>query len=130
MRELLAPGEFTMTDVQTIVDRYIEMWNETEPSRRQALVAEVFVDDGAYTDPLASVRGHAAVDQLVGAAQTQFAGMTFSLGSAVDVHHHQARFTWHLAPPRSAEPLVIGFDVAVLSDGRFRDVYGFIDKMP
>ena len=119
-----------MSDVQTIVNRYIDMWNETDPRQRQALVEEVFADDGAYTDPLASVRGHAAIDQLVGAAQAQFAGLTFRLGSPIDAHHEQARFTWHLAAPDAQEPLVIGFDVAVLSDGRFRDVYGFIDKLP
>ena len=30
----------------------------------------------------------------------------------------------------SAEPLVIGFDVAVLDEGRIRQVHGFLDKVP
>jgi hypothetical protein len=126
----LATGESDVNDIQTIVNRYIDMWNETDPRRREALVAEVFADHGGYTDPLASVRGRPAIDQLVGAAQAQFAGLSFRLGSPVDAHHDQARFTWHLAAPESTEPVAIGFDVAVLSDGQFRDVYGFIDKMP
>jgi hypothetical protein len=29
-----------------------------------------------------------------------------------------------------AEPVAIGFDVAVLDDGRLREVYGFLDKVP
>lgn len=119
-----------MTDVQTIVNRYIASWNETDPQRRRALIAEVYSPDAAYTDPLAAVRGHDAIDQLVGAAQSQFAGLQFSLASAVDAHHDQARFTWHLAAPGAEEPAVIGFDVAILDGGRLQNVYGFIDKAP
>jgi hypothetical protein len=52
------------------------------------------------------------------------------LGRPVDAHHDLARFTWELGPV-DAEPLVIGFDVAVLSDdGRIRTVHGFLDKVP
>jgi hypothetical protein len=119
-----------MSDAQTIVNRYIDSWNETDPRRRRALIAEIYTETAGYTDPLAAVRGHDAIDQFVGAAQQQFAGLQFSLGSAVDAHHDQARFTWHLGAPGSSEPLVVGFDVAVFDDGRLRDVYGFIDKAP
>jgi hypothetical protein len=55
---------------------------------------------------------------LMGAAQQQFAGLTFTLGGPVDANHNQARFTWHLGPD-GGEPVGIGFDVLVLdSAGR------------
>jgi hypothetical protein len=42
-----------------------------------------------------------------------------------------ARFSWELAPSEATEPLVIGFDVAVLAeDGRLQVVHGFLDKVP
>jgi hypothetical protein len=48
----------------------------------------------------------------------------------VDAHHQQARFTWGLGP-EGAEPVVIGFDVAVTGeDGRITSVHGFLDKVP
>jgi hypothetical protein len=119
-----------VTDAQTLVNRYIATWNETDPRRRRALIAEVYTENAGYTDPLVAVRGHDAIDQFVGAAQAQFAGLQFSLGGGVDAHHDQARFTWHLGAPGADEPVVIGFDVAVFDDGRLRDVYGFIDKAP
>ena len=54
----------------------------------------------------------------------------FTLGGAVDTHHDQARFTWHLGPG-GGEPIVIGFDVAVLNGGgQIGSVYGFLDKVP
>ncbi|MBV9893208.1 MAG: nuclear transport factor 2 family protein [Chloroflexi bacterium] len=119
-----------MTDIQRVIERYIDVWNATDPVRRRELIQEVFTEDAAYSDPLAAVRGHDAIDQFVAGAQAQFAGMQFSLGSAIDAHHDQARFTWHLGAPGVEEPVVIGFDVAILNDGRVRDVYGFLDKVP
>jgi len=119
-----------VADVQTLVQRYIDTWNETDPERRRALIAEVFTEDAGYTDPLAEVRGHAAIDHLVSAAQAQFGGLEFTLGTPVDAHHDQARFAWHLGAPGSPAPVAIGFDVAVLGDGRVREIYGFLDKVP
>ena len=119
-----------MNDVQSIIRRYIQAWNETDPPRRRAVIAEVFAEDADYTDPLASVRGHDDIDQFMAAAQTQFDGLEFSLAGPVDAHHQQARFTWHLGLPGAEEPVVIGFDVAVVHNDRLRSVYGFLDKTP
>jgi hypothetical protein len=120
----------SVTDATSIAKRYVEAWNTTDPAARQELVAEVFAENAGYTDPLAAVRGRAAIDQLIAAAQPQFGGMPLTLASNVDAHHDQARFTWHLASPGSSDPVVVGFDVIVLRDGRIAEVYGFIDKMP
>ncbi len=114
-----------------IIERYIAAWNETDPGRRRALVDALWAEDGSYTDPLADARGRAEIDGLIGAVQEQFPGFTFTLGGPVDAHHNQARFTWHLGPAGAAEPVVIGFDVAVLDgDSRLRSVHGFLDKVP
>jgi hypothetical protein len=117
-------------DINALIRRYIDMWNEADPRQRRALIAQVFTEDAVYTDPLASVRGHDAIDQFVATAQSQFPGLAFSLGSPIDAHHDQARFAWHLGAPGASDPLVIGFDVAHFNDGRLREVYGFLDKVP
>jgi SnoaL-like domain len=119
-----------MTDVQRVIEHYIDVWNATDPAQRRGLIGEVFTEDAMYTDPLAAVRGHDAIDQFVAAAQAQFAGLQFSLAGAIDAHHDQARFTWHLGAPTMEEPVVIGFDVAIFNDGRLREVYGFLDRVP
>ena len=117
--------------MQEIIERYIAAWNETDPGRRRALVDALWAEDGSYTDPLADARGRAEIDGLIGAVHEQFPGFVFTLGGPVDAHHHQARFTWHLGPAGAAEPVVIGFDVAVLDgDSRLRSVHGFLDKVP
>ena len=77
--------------------------------------------------------GRAAIAELIGGAQQQFAGWAFQLAGPVDGHHGQARFTWALGPEGSAagEAPVIGFDVVTLDDdGLIMSVLGFLDKVP
>ncbi|WP_280382515.1 nuclear transport factor 2 family protein [Nocardia wallacei] len=118
-----------MNSANKLVEGYIAAWNETEPAARSALVAEVFSEDAEYIDPMSSLRGRAGIDAGIAGVQSQFPGLEFSLGGEVDAHHDIARFTWHLGE-RGADPLVIGFDVAVIEDGRIARVFGFLDKVP
>ena len=45
-----------MTDAAEIADRYIALWNETDPARRHALLAECWSEAAAYVDPLTTDR--------------------------------------------------------------------------
>ena len=120
-----------MSDLTGIVERYLESWNESDPGARRDAVAEVWAPDGSYTDPLADVRGHEAIDAVVAGAQGMFPGHVFRLAGDVDTHHDVARFGWELVPAAGGPALVVGFDVAVVAaDGRLRSVYGFLDKAP
>ena len=113
-----------------VFERYIASWNQTDPHLRRKLVDEVWAQDATYIDPLAEAHGRDAIDATIAAVQAQFPGLTFTLLDSVDTHHRQARFTWGLGPD-GAEPLVVGFDVAVAdSDGRLTSVLGFLDKVP
>jgi hypothetical protein len=117
--------------MQEIVERYIAAWNEKDARRRRDLVDALWAEDGRYTDPLADAHGREEIAGLIGAVQQQFPGFVFTLGGPVDAHHEQARFTWHLGPAGAPEPVVAGFDVAVLDgDGHLGSVYGFLDKVP
>jgi len=119
-----------MSDFDSVVDRYLQVWNETDPGARRAAIDELFAADVRFVDPLAAVEGRAGVDELIAGAQGQFTGLVFTAGGPADAHHDQGRFTWHLGPA-GGEPVAIGFDVAEIdADGRIRLVLGFIDKMP
>ena len=113
-----------------VITRYLACWNETDPAARRTLIEETWAEDASYIDPLAEARGRDAIDATIAAAQGQFAGYVFTLAGPVDAHHRQARFTWGLGP-QGAEPLVLGFDVAVTDDdNKIRTVLGFLDKVP
>ena len=119
-----------MNATHRLVERYLKSWNETDPLRRRVLIEEVYAECAVYTDPMVQARGWEAIDATIAAVQSMFPGHVFTLAGAVDAHHDMARFHWHLAAPGADEPLVIGFDVAQLDDGRFRQVLGFLDKVP
>ena len=120
-----------MADLNAVVARYLDVWNETDADRRVKAIGELYTEDATYVDPLASVAGHEGLDALFKGAQEQFAGLTFALLGAVDAPHHIARFRWGLVTEPGAEPVAIGFDVAVVTeDERIERVYGFLDKVP
>ncbi len=118
-----------MSDLQQLAERYIATWNESDPAARRKLVAELWSEDGGYTDPLMAVTGRDDISAAIGAAQAQFPGLVFTLG-AVDAHHNLARFTWELGPA-GGEALIVGFDVLVAGpDGLVESVLGFLDRVP
>jgi SnoaL-like domain len=116
-----------MTDVPTLIDGYIAMWNEPDPERRRALVAEVVTDDATYVDPLVEGEGQDGIDALIAGAQAQYPGHRFVLDGAPEAHHDRVRFTWHLVPD-GGDPIAVGRDIGVIAgDGRLRDVVGFLE---
>ncbi len=120
-----------MSDVTELVKRYLATWNLTDAAARRAAVAEVWAENGVYTDPLATVEGPEGFNAVIEGAQSQFPGFTFELLGDVDTHHNIARFQWALIPPGGGEAPVIGFDIAVVDEqGRIQGVYGFLDKVP
>jgi SnoaL-like domain len=112
--------------VSDLVTRYLEIWNETDPTARRKAIDELWAPDGVYTDPMGVAEGREQIDATIAAVQGQFSGLAFTLAGPVDAHHNTARFTWNLG-----DELVTGFDVLVLdADGQISKVYGFLDKVP
>jgi hypothetical protein len=119
-----------MANVQDIVERYLSAFNETDPTRRRALVGELYDAETTYVDPHVELRGPDQVEGFIAATQERFPGYRFRLGGPVDAHHDQARFQWHAGPDGDGDPLYVGFDVIVTDGERLRSVYGFMDAAP
>src|SRR5260370_23160102 len=64
--------ESEMTDVNTIANSYIELWNERTPSRRREMLATNWTADAKYVDPLMSGDGHDGVDALIAGVHQRF----------------------------------------------------------
>ena len=116
-----------MTDTNTIVTRYIAMWNETDDARRRELVAHTVTDDATYLDPLMAGEGVDGIAAMIAGAQQQFPGHRFTLEHGPDAHHDRVRFGWALAPDGGA-PVAYGVDFVTLADdGRMRTITGFLE---
>lgn len=118
-----------MTDIANLVETYLRTWNEPDPAERRLLIDRLWTQDARYVDPLVDATGRERIAATIDAARAQFPGLVFTLVGAVDAHHDVARFSWALGPA-DGEPLVIGFDVAVVAGGRLRAVHGFLDLVP
>jgi hypothetical protein len=118
-----------MTDIENIVRRYLDSFNETDARRRRATIDSLYTEDCSYVDPNVVLTGRDAIDGYIAGVQKQFPGVVFTLAGGVDAHHDQARFTWHVGPPGGA-PVAVGFDVAVVEGDRIRRIYGFLDSVP
>jgi hypothetical protein len=119
-----------MSDVTTLVDTYLAMWNETDAARRAQHIARAWVADGRYLDPLLEAEGHAALGEMVTGVQTKFPGHRFRRTSGVDVHHGELRFGWELVAP-DGTVVVRGIDVGAFgTDGRLSRITGFFGDLP
>ncbi|MEV0133424.1 nuclear transport factor 2 family protein [Dactylosporangium sp. NPDC050688] len=119
-----------MSEYEKLAQRYVDVWNETEPAARRAAIDALFTSAVTFADPMATARGQAEIDQMIGAVQAQFPGFVITLLGPVDGHHAQARFGWEMGLPGAPAP-VAGFDVVTLAeDGRINQVLGFLDRVP
>lgn len=117
-----------MTDITKLVDRYIEMWNETDAAKRRRLIAEIWTADAIYVDPVLRGEGRDGIHAMVGQVHERFPGHSFRRTGDVDSHNGHLRFGWALAP-EGGPPVVKGVDFAAVADGRLASVTGFFDAV-
>lgn len=132
------PGATAM-DVNQAVVNYISIWNERDPTRRRALIAQTLSEDCSYVGPQRESAGQDAIDAMIATAQQQSVlplpqgqppGWRMSLASGIDTHHNYVRFSWTAGGTAEA-PLYTKQVFAILAaDGRFKSVIGFSDATP
>lgn len=118
-----------MLDPQTVADRYIAVWNETDAKRRRVLLAQSWTETATYADPLMRGRGADEIDALIAAVQTRFPGFRFAISGLADGHGDHVRFSWQLGP-EGAEAVIKGTDFVLIDSDRIAQVIGFLDQVP
>jgi hypothetical protein len=118
-----------MTDLNSIANSYIDLWNERTPGRRREILAANWASDAKYIDPLMSGDGYDGVDALVAGVQQRFPDFRFQLIGQADGFGDHVRFSWGLGPDGADSPIK-GTDFAVVKDGRIRSITGFLDQIP
>jgi hypothetical protein len=115
----------TITIPETLIDNYIAIWNETDPEKRRALIAQVWAENGNYRDPLLEATGHDGIEAMTAGFQAQYPGHTFErIPDSVDGN----QFGWKLVEPEGTV-FVTGVDTAELDDtGRFTSIIGTFNQ--
>lgn len=119
----------TTIDADTLLDRYIAVWNETDAARRRDLIARTWTEDAEYLDPVMQGSGHDGIDAMVAGVQERFADHRFEAIGGAEIHNGRARFSWALVPA-DGDAIVKGTDFAVLAGDRLASVTGFFDLLP
>ncbi|TDD27653.1 nuclear transport factor 2 family protein [Kribbella turkmenica] len=116
-------------NANTLADQYFALWNEADPDRRAALIADTWTTDATFVDPSFEATGHDDLNKLVGAAQQMFPGLSFHRIGEIDEHHTYLRWTWHLKA-EGQDPVAGGTDIVHLDNGRIHRLVGFHDFAP
>ncbi|QAY75850.1 nuclear transport factor 2 family protein [Sphingosinicella sp. BN140058] len=94
------------------------VFNERDPARRAAAIAELYAEEPVMYEPDAIIHGRAAIADVAGALLTRFGGdfRFVPEGSALG-HHGMASLRWQAGTAGTA-PTVTGIDTAEIVDGR------------
>jgi hypothetical protein len=119
-------------DIEGFVDRYVAMWNESNPERRGQVVRILFSENAIDFTSTREVRGQQDIEARVAASYDKWVateGFVFrSLGN-VSAHHDAIRFNWEMVPVAGGDAASLGFEFIILGDdGRIRLLYQFIDR--
>jgi SnoaL-like protein len=118
------------TDLTTLVDTYLDAWNERDAGRRGELVSRAWAEEGQLADPPLTGSGHAGISDVAAAMHQQFPDHRFERTSGVDEHHGFLRFGWNLTGP-DGTVATNGIDVGVVGeDGRLARIVGFFGDLP
>jgi hypothetical protein len=93
--------------LQDVIDRYCQVWSETDATRREELLVPLWADGASYTDPAVHVVGATALLNHIGKVQAGRPGAGVVRVTQMDEHHRIARFGFQ----------VIGKDGTVLREG-------------
>ena len=110
-----------------LLERMIEgVFNEPDPQRRAAVIAEVFTEDVVFTDAERTVTGHADLGATVTGLLAQGPGLVFTPSGPFRGVGDLGMRSWRLGPP-GGDTVLGGLDVAQVVDGRIARLWTIIE---
>ena len=117
------------TTLTHLIDTHLAAYCERDAARRAELVAAVWATDGTLIDPPFDGSGHDGIAAMTDGVLAHFPGHVFRRTTAIDAHHHFARYGWELVGPDGAVA-VAGTDVVELAaNGRLGRIVGFFGAL-
>jgi hypothetical protein len=139
--------QFDDNELAGFAERYVALWNESDPGNRGKLIRELWAADGAqvladppqeiraaaaalaFPIPTLEVRGHDALDRRVTRAYEMFLGdhVFEACGQATQLSVNLIGLTWAMVSRTDGSVAGGGYDVLALDDdGRIRVDHQFI----
>jgi hypothetical protein len=121
-------GSGSVATVAELMERMLQgVFNEPDPARRDAAIAQTFTADVAFTDAEGTVTGRAALAAKVTGLLAQGPGLVFVHdGPLREIPDTLGVRAWQLGPSGGSAVLG-GLDVAVVRDGLIATLYTVLD---
>jgi hypothetical protein len=107
-----------------------DVFGESDPVHRRAVVDEIFHEDAVFYDPNKGVhRGRDEIDRIAGVIKATHPDFQYQPIAPPEELGDGGRVRWVSGSPGKA-PAYAGTDFIIARDGRIAAVYLFFDKLP
>jgi SnoaL-like domain len=118
------------SSISILLRRNLDVFGENDPTRRRAVIDEIFTEDCVFYDPNNGIyRGRDEIDRIAGAIKATHPDFQYHPIAEPDVSGDGGRIQWVSGRPGEA-PAYAGTDFIVAREGRIAAVYLFFDKLP
>lgn len=100
-----------MFDVEIVVQRFVEVWNQTDPLARRATIEALWVPEGRHLMGSQDARGYDSLEARVAASHERSVaqgGNTFRPATAIQALADVVKFRWDMARKDSGEVVAAG----------------------
>ena len=120
-----------MNDYDELTDRYVAVWNETDPEQRRRRIRELWSEDGIECTKQRQTQGYAALEARITASHeknVRDAGYHFRSCRNADGHHGLVKFNWEMLQKSDGAIQATGFYILLLNNaGKIRTAWFFVD---
>jgi hypothetical protein len=118
-----------MIDAQQLADRYVAVWNETDPARRRAAIETLWTGDGQHFVDTRHAAGYAALEDRIQRSHDKNvtgAGNRFRAVQDARRLRDVVTFHWQMLPAGSETVMATGLEFLIVNDeDRIRIDYQF-----
>ncbi|WP_176697038.1 nuclear transport factor 2 family protein [Microbacterium sp. 3J1] len=115
------------SDIRTLVDAHLDVWNSGDAGQRLTSMAKVYADDVRTTESDASYAGHAGVNEAIAGLHGALPGMTLTLNGPIQQAQDLVTYQWSLGTPTEGIVAATGRDVLLVQNGLITALYVVID---
>jgi hypothetical protein len=107
-----------------------DVFNERDPLRRPTAAAHTYSDDVRWTDDQGVTTGRSALEAKAEVLQQNLGDLQFIAAGPTHQTLGMGYLAFHLVEPGGHTPLISGFDVAIVRDGRIAELYTVVTHQP
>jgi len=119
-----------MLDAQDLADRYVAVWNESDPASRRGQIAELWIPDGQHYVDVREARGHDALEQRIAGSynkNVRDGGHRFRAVRDARELRDLVAFGWEMVSADNKRVAAHGFAILLVNpEGRIRVDYLFM----